>query len=361
LTRGSLSTTGGPRPRVLFYAMYDSSKPSNAPRVRIRMLQAAMARHADLVLIGGSPRQRLGPAIAFLLRAGPWRVDAAYVETATTAAMPWDLAVLAMVRSAARPVGIFFRDAYQLFRGIYARRGPRAWLSDAAWRITTAALRRLSSVRFAPSQGLADLLRLRAAVLLPPGTDPTSPDLGVGDRPLVAYVGARSDAIGFDRLLDAMALVRSERPDVRLLAIGPASQRDAALPSWVELLTADRDELAEALRPVRVCVIPLPINAYTDLARPVRLTDFLAFGKPIVATDTRETHAVLGPGEAGLLVDDAPSAIAGGLLRVLGDDRLATRLAQSARALACDPRMTWEDRAQEALTSLLGSRWQTDG
>jgi glycosyltransferase involved in cell wall biosynthesis len=155
--------------------------------------------------------------------------------------------------------------------------------------------------------------------------------------------------------------VRDEMPRVRLLAIGPTGDRDGTLPSWVELLTADRDELAEALRPARVCVIPLPINAYTNLAFPVRLTDFLAFGKPIVATDTRETRAALAPGEAGVLVDDAPSAIAGGLLRVLGDDRLAAQLARNARALACDPRMTWEHRAHEALTSLLGDRRRADG
>ena len=349
----SLSSSDGLRPRVLFYAMYDSTKPSNAPRVRIRMLQAAMGRHAELIVVGGSPRQRLGAAFSFILSAGPWRIDAAYVETSTTSPTPWDLALLALVRSTARPVGIYFRDAYQLFRGIYRRPGPRAWLSDAAWRFTTAVLRRLATVSFAPSQGLADQLHLHSAVLLPPGTDPNSPNLGVGDEPLVAYVGARSRAIGFEILVDAMELVRAETPDVRLLAIGPANDADPALPDWIELLTADRDELADALRPARVCVIPLPINAYTNLARPVRLTDFLAFGKPIVATDATETHRVLGPTEAGLLVEDTPEAIAAGLLRVLRDETLAAQLAARARALAVDPQMTWDCRAEQALAPLL--------
>jgi len=288
-----------------------------------------------------------------MLSAGPWRIEAGCVETSTTSAMPWDLALLALVRSAARPVGIYFRDAYQLFRGIYRRPGLRAQLSDTAWRFSTALLRRLATVSFAPSQGLADQLHLNSAVLLPPGTDPSSPDLGVGDEPLVAYVGARSRAIGFDLLVDAMTLVRAEEPGVRLLAIGPASDADATLPDWIELLTADRDELPAALRPVRVCAIPLPINAYTNLARPVRLTDFLAFGKPIVATDATETHAVLAPTEAGLLVEDTPQAIAAGLLRVLRDESLAARLAARARALAVDPQMTWDCRAEQALAPLL--------
>jgi glycosyltransferase involved in cell wall biosynthesis len=317
------------------------------------MLQAAMARHADLIVVGGSPRQRLGPALWFVLSGGPWRIDAAYVETSTTSAMPWDMALLALVRSAPRPVGIYFRDAYQLFRRIYRRPGLRAWLSDTAWRLTTAMLRSLATVSFAPSQGLADQLHLRAAVLLPPGTDPSSPDLGVGDEPLVAYVGARSRAIGFDLLVDAMGLVRREKPEVRLVAIGPADQGDPGLPDWIELRTADRDGLADALRPARVCVIPLPINAYTNLARPVRLTDFLAFGKPIVATDAAETRATLGPTQAGLLVEDTPEAIAAGLLRVLSDRSLAAQLAARARTLAIDPHMTWDCRAEQALAPLL--------
>jgi glycosyltransferase involved in cell wall biosynthesis len=357
----SLSSSDGRRPRVLFYAMYDSTKPSNAPRVRIRMLQAAMAQRASLTVIGGSPRGRLGPAMAFLLRGGPWTVDAAYVESSTTAAMPWDIAVLGLLRIAGRPVGVFFRDAYQLFRDLYPRSGPRALLSDAAWRASIVLLRGLATVRYAPSTGLAKILRLRGAVLLPPGTDPATPDLGLGTEPLVAYVGARSAADGFDRLVAAMKIVRGEEADARLLAIGPVSDMDAQLPQWIETRMADRDALAAALAPARVCVIPRPINAYSNLARPVKLTDYLGFGKPIVATATDETRAVLAPTEAGLLVDDTPQEIAAGLLRILRDESLAGGLAERARALAVDAQMTWDCRAEQALAALVGEApWRDD-
>jgi glycosyltransferase involved in cell wall biosynthesis len=244
-----------------------------------------------------------------------------------------------------RPVGVYFRDAYQLFRDIYPASGLRQRLSDAAWRVTTRALRSLATVHFAPSAGLAEALGLEGAVLLPPGTDPSAPDLGVGGAPIVGYVGAMNVADGFDRLLEAMTMVRGEMPEARLRAIGPALLGGQGLPEWVERRAGTRDDLATLLADVRACVIPRPINRYTDLARPVKLVDYLSFGKPVIATATAETSGLVAPTGAGLLVDADPAAIAAGVLHVLRDDELAARLASAARALAVAPGSTWQDRA----------------
>ena len=63
--------------------------------------------------------------------------------------------------------------------------------------------------------------------------------------------------------------------------------------------SAARAELPGLLAPARVCVLPLPINDYTNLAVAVRLLEYLGFGKPIVATDTTETRAILAAAGAG--------------------------------------------------------------
>ncbi|HEX6128520.1 MAG TPA: glycosyltransferase [Candidatus Limnocylindria bacterium] len=346
------------RPRLLFYAMYDARRASNAPRVRIQLLSQALTRHAAVHMVSGSRLRRLTAASRAALTGSLWRADAVYVETITSSAMPWDLLFLAAARATGKPVGIYFRDAYQLFRDLYPIPGWRARLSDLAWRASVWALRRLATVCFVPSAGLASALHLRRAVLLPPGTDPATPDLGAGDEPLVAYVGALTAADGFDRLLEAMHLVREQVTDARLLAIGPAVPGGkTTLPEWVEVRRASRDELAPLLAPARVCVIPRPINPYTDLAWPIKLSDYLAFGKPVVATATAETVAVLDGTGAGLVVGDSVPELANGLARVLSDSRLAAALATQGRALALDEGMTWDHRARHLLNSLgLGER-----
>ena len=349
------SPAGAParRPRLLFYAMYDVARPSNAPRVRIRSLSAALARRADLTLVAGDGLHRLGRGLRLVASGDLFRVDGVYVEPNTTALMPWDVALLLLARAAGRPVGIYFRDAYQLFGDIYPARGWRARLSGLAWRASVAIMRRLATTRYAPSQGLASILHLRSAVLLPPGTDPATPDLGSGSELLVGYVGALNPADGFDRLIEAMRLVREELPEARLRAVGPLPAEAASLPDWVEVRHETRDGLAAALAPARVCVIPRPINRYTDLARPVKLVDYLAFGKPVVATAAAETSAVLDGSGAGLVVGDDPAGIAGGLLRVLREPGLAEEMARAARTLACRPEMTWDNRAERLLSTLL--------
>jgi len=330
-------------PRLLLYAMYDASVPGSGPRVRIALLAQALDRRCRLVRADRGRWRRLAavPAILWRLR----QVDAVYVESPTGATMPWDLLVLAVARVMGRPVGVYFRDAYQLFRDLYPVTTMRQRLADLAWRLSLAALRRLASVRFVPSTGLGDALGFRDAVVLPPGTDPAAPDLGAGEAPVIGYVGALTVADGFDRLLTAMAIVREVVPEASLRVVGSGPTGGEPLPAWVQRVAATRDDLAAQLADVRACAIPRPINRYTNLARPIKLADYLSFGKPIVATATAETVALLEPAKAAILVDDDPAAIADGLRAVLRDRDLAARLAGAARALATAPGGSWDDRA----------------
>jgi glycosyltransferase involved in cell wall biosynthesis len=206
------------------------------------------------------------------------------------------------------------------------------------------ALRRMASVRFVPSEGIGRALGLRGAVVLPPGTDPGFPDLGAGESAVIGYVGAMTVPDGFDRLLAAMSAVREEVPEASLRVVG-AGRWPEVLPEWVEVVPGTRDDLPGRLADVRACVIPRPINRYTDLARPIKLADYLSLGKPVVATAAAETVAYLQPAEAALLVGDDPAAIAAGLVTVLRDRELAGALGRAARRLATAPGSTWDDRA----------------
>jgi glycosyltransferase involved in cell wall biosynthesis len=94
------------------------------------------------------------------------------------------------------------------------------------------------------------------------------------------------------------------------------------------------------------------VTPYTDLAVAVRLVDFLAFGKPIVATDTLESRALLEASGAGLVAGDTPQGLADAILRLLEDEALAARCAVNARAYAVAPDNGWDARAHTVLESL---------
>lgn len=342
------------RPRLLYLAMYDLREQDAAPKVRIRLLGEALGRQAEVTWVSGGRRDRIRPTLAWLARRGMGSVDAVYVESPTSVVTPLDLALLAWARLRGRPVGIYFRDAYQMYRHDYPRARRRQLLADLAWRVSLPLLRAVASVRFAPTPGLARVLGLGpTAVPMPPGMDPTSPDLSAGPGPVVAYVGGTAAADGFDRLLAAMELVRETIPTARLRVVARVP-RATTLPAWVELGPGTRDVLAERLRDARVCVIPRPITPYTDLAMPVKLMDYLGFGKPVVATAAVETAAFLGRWDCGVVVGDRPDELAEGIRRVLQEPGLAERLAVRARAVAGDPALTWDGRAEQLLASLVG-------
>ncbi len=338
---------------ILLYGMYDPTGLDRAPKVRIEMMTRALSGLAPTERITGrNGRARTVAVLKWLRGGGSRRVRAVYVEAATTTSMPNDLAFLLLMRLLRKPVGVYFRDAYQLYRDVYPRRRLRVFM-DWAWRATNPILARIATVRFVQSFGLAEVLHLKSPQLLPPGTDTASPDLGAGKDPIVAYVGATAWADGFETLIQAMGLVRARCPEARLLAVGQLSaERRATLPEYVDARRAGRDELVELLRGARLCVIPRPIIEYTNFVLPIKLWDYLSYGKPIVATAATETVRLLESSGAALFTPDTVEGLADGLTRMLTEDGLAERCAVAARAFAEAPDNTWDARGRTVLETL---------
>jgi glycosyltransferase involved in cell wall biosynthesis len=334
--------------------MYDADRLDTGPSVRVGMLRDALARRTDLQVIAGPRLTRAREMVRWLLRRRRSRINAVYVEAASSFATPIDLAFLAVMRLRGAAVGVYFRDAYQLFRDQYPLARSRQRALDWLWRLSTPLLKRLATTAFAPSSGLADVLRLRDAVLLPPGTDPSTPVLGTAPGALVAYVGATGAADGLPLLMEAMQIVRARRPDAELVVVSAHDPRaHPGDPAWLHHEPADRAALARVLGPARLCVIPRPITPYTDLAVPIKLMDYLSFGKPIVATRCLETAQVLETAQAGLMTHDHPADLADAVVHVIESDYVAASLAASARAYAVDPAHTWDARADQIVRALV--------
>lgn len=339
---------------ILLYGMYDITIQDRAPKIRIGLMTEALARRAHTERITGGRAGRFLAAGRWLASGGPRRVGGVYVETSTASAMPTDLLFLAIMRLLHRPVGVFFRDAYQLFRDIHPRLRRRQVISDWLWRISLPLLRRVASVRFAPSPGMAAALGISDPVMLPPGTDPTLPDLGIGDPDVVATVAQLTPGSGVDVLLAAMELVRRRRPaaTLKIVARGVDAATEATLPDWVRVTPGNRAALPDLLRPARLIVLPLPVNDYTRIEAAVRLPDLIGYGKPMVVTDTPVQRALIEVSNGGVVTPDTAAGLAEGILAILQDEALARRLAAGARAYACSPGATWDARAATVIESL---------
>lgn len=233
---------------------------------------------------------------------------------------------------------------FRVFRGRWVQRLLRrceAWLVRRADAVVSSAglLSRVSeaapgkraqewhfpSTDAPPPRGAGTALRARLGI-------PT-------DAPVVVYAGTFEPYQGLAMLLAAIPLVRERVPGVVFVLVGgdPASvdqmraeaarlQLDRSL-----LLTGrqPRQEMPAYLAMADLLVSP---RVYGDNL-PLKVFDYLAAGRPIVATDLPSHRALLDETRA-ILVEPSAGGLAEGISGLLRDPRRAAHLAIAARAYA---------------------------
>ena len=273
----------------------------SGPEVRIRRMLAALREQVAVDLVDGHRPGRRAALAGYALRGRLRGLDGIYVESSTALPSETDLAILGVARAAGIPVLTYVRDAYQLFEDYYQ---ADTWRRRASRRLFPAAMRalRLVSTDLAfPSRGLAEaVLGPRAgaeAPLLPPGSPPP---FGVPRAPganRLLFVGdTRVPAQGGDLMLAAVEAARRDGVDVELLCVTrPGGEPPLPHPAWLRVERASSDEVAFLLPEVIGTVIPRAPGAYNDLAIPIKLMEYLAYGRPLLVTDRPRRRASCAP------------------------------------------------------------------
>jgi glycosyltransferase involved in cell wall biosynthesis len=175
-----------------------------------------------------------------------------------------------------------------------------------------------------------------------------------GAAPVVGYAGHLYPWKGADLLVEAVA----ELPGVRGLIIGghPSEPDGARLQEQARLLgLASRVEFTGMVPPrdvprrlacADILVLPNPASAVSArYTSPLKLFEYLAMGRPIVASDLPAFREVLTDGRDAVFFEPGnPRAMAAAIRTVLEDRTLAVSLARHARETAGD--YTWDSRAR---------------
>jgi len=136
-----------------------------------------------------------------------------------------------------------------------------------------------------------------------------------GDSPqfIIGYVGAINKRQGIGDLLEIFSLARSQTTKVRLRLIGPI---DNDYSKWFEdkIHKLGLDEIVEMtgwlpyekmLEKLNDCDVGVYCNPATEwfrFAQPLKICEYLALGKPVVAWDYPGTRRLLDRGRYGILV-----------------------------------------------------------
>jgi glycosyltransferase involved in cell wall biosynthesis len=165
----------------------------------------------------------------------------------------------------------------------------------------------------AVSRSLADKLRQNYSVqarCLPNGTDRADFENcdqrrvaaikdrhGLWNKYVVGFIGNHEGHAGIDFMLDVTRELRRVAPDAVLLIVGPVvpplrDSQDGVIPVG----PVPPSEIAPYFKAIDVGVLPFVQNSFTDNALPIKVIEYAASGKVVVATPLRELQMLNLPG-----------------------------------------------------------------
>jgi len=151
---------------------------------------------------------------------------------------------------------------------------------------------------------------------------------------LIAVVATLKEPKGHQYMVEAMATIVSQHPDVHTLFIGDGELREELQAQIARLnlrkhihILGNRNDVPDLLAASELFVLP---SLWEGLS--MALLEAMAAGKPIVATAVSGTTQVMIPGETGLIVPPGDSqALADAIIYLLSNPAHAQAMGQAAK------------------------------
>ncbi len=194
------------------------------------------------------------------------------------------------------------------------------------------------------------------------------PALRAGRAHLVCYLGIMNPQDGVDYLLRAIAVYVHDRgrTDTQFAMIGSgdiidelkALARELAIEQYITFAgwVSDPDLLSSYLCTADVCVAPDPKTPLNELSSFMKIMDYMAAAKPIVAFDLVETRVSAGPAALYAVADDV-NDFAAKMSELMDDPDRRLEMGQTGRR-RIEESLSWthqEPLLLEAYSYLLGN------
>lgn len=163
---------------------------------------------------------------------------------------------------------------------------------------------------------------------------------------LIGYVGS-----GFPKDMELMqesfSLLKPLIPNLKLVHVGRTNYSVSVQSQVIATGPVSTDKLNCYLSACNVFWLPLK-NMNANIGRfPIKLSDYLTIGRPIVSTRVGDLPAFFDKYKIGLLATDDPADLAEKVFTLYMDKKLAYELGQNALALVKSETENWRARAIE--------------
>ena len=191
---------------------------------------------------------------------------------------------------------------------------------------------------------------------------------GAGDSDLVVYSGGLREYEGVSDLAEAMSYITAEQPQARLVIAGTipsAGIREHVLTLFerhslgsqaVLVENLSLSEVIDLLAAADILVIPKTQHVVNRAAMPIKLAEYLAAGRPVVASSIGDIPVYLRHRQTALLYQPGNvRQLADSISELLSDKELGARLGRDGQKLAKDV-----FDIQPVVSRILGAMEQSD-
>lgn len=359
--------------KILYITYIDFGKMTSGSAVRPqRMYQAFREIGAEVTLLSGSQelsnkeeRKKNVEQISRWLEEN--RPDFCYIEPPTYPILyRFDYQLIRKVHRMGIPTGYFFRDAYyKLGKEFYSgqNRSLQRKIRDLYLRIKYAGNERLVrknvDIVYFPSMTMASYFSYRDMRALPPAGENNLCNSKKPDHRTGIYVGGVSPAYGTDIMLEAYRIL-NEAPNEKkypLLLVCreselhhiPEQDRQSA---WLKIIHASGEQLKEYYQMASIALVPRQKSVYNDLSVSVKVFEYMGFGLPMVACNSKEMAALIMRYQMGIVTDFTAEDFARGIRALLDDPKTYDACVQNVeKALLAEN--LWVHRAKTIKQDLL--------
>jgi glycosyltransferase involved in cell wall biosynthesis len=168
------------------------------------------------------------------------------------------------------------------------------------------------------------------------------------DTFLIGYIGAifQRDA---QLMANTFDLLLRSNPQCRLLVIGycnlPVAELVADPTSVIQTGPISFEKIGLYLSACDILWLPL-VKSGANLGRfPGKIYEYMAVGKPVIATDIEDVKALIHEGQFGLVAEDNPEALASQAQLLIDDSAMRRQMGDRARQMA-ETDYRWEMRGK---------------
>jgi len=165
--------------------------------------------------------------------------------------------------------------------------------------------------------------------------------LKLGNKKVIVFAGQVSEIRGLDYLIQAMGVIVREETNVRLLIIGDGSEKSKLLAQLKLLHLEDfvvfvgcvnHEIMPSYIALGDVAIGPLTMLPITVGTLPIKVLEYMACGKPVVACYGGQSKDLITNGSNGVLVNPRNiDELASAIMKLLKDDEFAKDLGAAAR------------------------------